>query len=172
MMQLNAAVGESGHYGVVRHHDDRAALLMELTQQAENDFFVLRVEIAGGLVGQNNSGVVDQRSRDADALLLATGELGRQMMRPVAKSDSRQSFEGFLLVGHAVEILRQHYVFDGGEEGDQVKLLEDESDLFAAHTIQFGCGNSGYVLAVEPDLARGRAVETSDQVDQRRFAGA
>ena len=37
----------------------------------------LRVEVAGRLVGQQDRGVVDQRARDRDALLLAARELAR-----------------------------------------------------------------------------------------------
>src|SRR5579864_8500175 len=108
---------------------------MELAQQAQDDFFVLRIEIAGRFVGEDDPGIVDQSTRDANALLLATGKLGGQVVGSISESDAGQRLGGFLLVSHAVKILRQHYVLDRGEEGDQVKLLEDESDLFTAHEI-------------------------------------
>ena len=68
-----------------------------------------------------------------------------------------------------MKILRQHDVFDRGEEGNQVKLLKDESNFFRAHAIQVRGRDPGHILPVEPDLARRRPVEAADQIDQRRF---
>ena len=55
---------------------------------------VARVEVAGRLVGEEQRGRVDQRARDRDALLLAAGELVRQVLlaaraRPTAASAAR-----------------------------------------------------------------------------------
>ena len=71
MMQFDATVRQSGHNGIMRDHHDCASLLMKFTQQPQHDFFILRIEIARRLVSQNNPGIVDQRPRDADPLLLA-----------------------------------------------------------------------------------------------------
>ena len=78
VVQFDAAVSQAGDDGVVRHHDDGASLLMEFAQQAQDDLFVNGVEVARGLVGKNDLGIVDQGARDADALLLATGKLRRE----------------------------------------------------------------------------------------------
>ena len=79
VMQFNAAVGQTSDDRIVSHHDDRASLLVKFAQQAQNDFFVDRVEIASGFVGQNNFRVVDQRAGNANTLLLASGKLRRQV---------------------------------------------------------------------------------------------
>ena len=55
VVQVHAPVGEARHYRVVRDHHDGASLLVELAQQAQHDLFVLRVEVAGGLVGENDA---------------------------------------------------------------------------------------------------------------------
>ena len=91
-------------------------------------------------------------------------------MRPVAQADARQRLDRFFLVGHAVKILRQHDVLDGGEEGNQVKLLEDKSDFFRAYAIQIRRRNPGNILPIEPDLARRRPVEAANQIDQRSIS--
>ncbi len=70
VMEFDAAVGQARHHRVVRDHHDGAPLLMKLAQQAQNDFFVDRIEVAGGFVGQDDLGIVDQGARDADPLLL------------------------------------------------------------------------------------------------------
>ena len=65
----------------------------------------------------------------------------------------RQGGQRFLLVGHAVKVLRQHDVFERGEVGNQVELLEDETNFFRPGAIQILGGNPGNVFAVEPDFA-------------------
>src|SRR5260370_4864623 len=137
----------------MRDHHQGPALLVELTQKAQHDFFVLSVEVSGGLVSQNNFRIIDQGARDADALLLTSRKLRRQMIGAVPKADAGQRVNRFLLVSHAVEVLRQHDILDRGEKGDEMELLEDESDFFRAHTIQFSGRESSNVNAVKPDFS-------------------
>jgi hypothetical protein len=42
----------------------------------------------------------------------------------------------FFFIRHAVEVLRQHHVFQRRKIGNQMKLLEDEADLLRAKAIQ------------------------------------
>src|SRR5271155_82500 len=91
------------------------------------------------------------------------------MMSAIAQAYAGQGLDGFFLIGHAVEVLRQHDVLDGCQERNQMKLLEDESDLLAAHAIQFARRDAGNILSVEPDLARGWSVKAADQIDECRF---
>ena len=91
------------------------------------------------------------------------------MMGAVAQPDARQGFNRLFLIGHAVKILRQHHVLDRSEKGNEVKLLEDESNFLGAHTVQVSRGDTGHVLTVEPDFARRRAIKATDQIHQRRF---
>ena len=113
-----------------------------------------RVQIARGLVGQHDLGIVDQCAGDADALLLAAGKLRGQVVGAVFQSHALQGVERFLLVGHAVEVLRQHDVFERSEIGNQMELLKDEADFFRAHPVQVLRRDAGDIFAVEPDLAR------------------
>ena len=57
--------------------DGQAELPVEVAQQLEDGAGGLRVEGAGGLVGEQHLGVAGQGAGDADALLLAAGELAR-----------------------------------------------------------------------------------------------
>jgi hypothetical protein len=61
----------------MRDHHDRASLLMKFAEEPQDYFFILRVKVAGGFVGENDSWIIDQSTSYADALLLSTGELGR-----------------------------------------------------------------------------------------------
>ena len=74
-MQFDAAVSQARDDRVVRDHHDSAFLLVELAQQAQDDLFVLRVEVAGWFVGQDDLGIIDQRACNAHALLLTAREL-------------------------------------------------------------------------------------------------
>ncbi len=94
VMQLDSAIGQAGHDGIVRDHHDGAALAVQFSQQAQNDFFVDRVQIARRLVGQNDFGIVDQGARDANPLLLATGKLRGQVMGPLFQADVGQCVPG------------------------------------------------------------------------------
>ena len=73
MVQFDTAVSKAGNDRVVRDHHDGSALLMQLPQQAQDDFFIDGVEIPSGLVGKNNLRIIDEGAGDADALLLSAG---------------------------------------------------------------------------------------------------
>jgi hypothetical protein len=53
-----------GHLHVVRHDDDRAALGVELPQNAHHLFAAGLIERAGGLVRQDDVAAIDQGARD------------------------------------------------------------------------------------------------------------
>ena len=80
-------------------------------------------------------------------------------MGAISQTHAGEGFDGSPFVGHAVKILGEHDVFDGSEKGDEMELLEDETDFFGANAVQVGGGNAGYVLAIEPNLAGRWAVE-------------
>ena len=73
--------------------DGQAELPVEVAQQLEDRAGGLRVEGAGGLVGEQHLGVAGQGAGDADALLLAAGELGRVVLGLVGEADEVEQFE-------------------------------------------------------------------------------
>ena len=56
-------------------HEDGGASLVDVMEHLEDFLGGDGVEIAGGFVGENEVGVVEQGAGDADTLLLAAGEL-------------------------------------------------------------------------------------------------
>ena len=77
-----------GGVRIVRDHDDRLAVLaVERLQQVEDLVARLAVEVARGLVAEQQRRVGDDRARDADPLLLAARELARTMPGPVGEPD-------------------------------------------------------------------------------------
>ena len=69
--QMDGAVGEARVARVVRHHADRRALTMKLVEELHHRFPVLRVEVPGGLVGEQDGRLAAQRPGNRHALLLA-----------------------------------------------------------------------------------------------------
>jgi hypothetical protein len=76
MMEFDATVGQAGNDRIVRDHHDRAPLLMEFAKEAQDNFFVLGIEITSGLVGKDDLRIIDESAGDANALLLAAGKMG------------------------------------------------------------------------------------------------
>src|SRR5690242_10006450 len=59
------------------HHDGLAEVVDRLAHEGEDLRTRARVEVAGGLVGEDDRRLAQQRTADGDALLLTTRELGR-----------------------------------------------------------------------------------------------
>jgi hypothetical protein len=76
VVQPQHAVAAGGEGRVVRHqHQRRAQSRLQLEQQVAHQRAGVVVEVAGGLVGQQQARPVHQRARDRHALLLAAREL-------------------------------------------------------------------------------------------------
>src|SRR5579884_2575660 len=61
----------------------KPASAMQILQQAHDHFAGPEVQVAGGLVSQQNFGVTDQGARENDALLLAPRQFSRAVRRAV-----------------------------------------------------------------------------------------
>jgi len=170
--EFDAAVGLLGDIGVVGNHENGMAGAVEFAEEADDDFFVGFVEITGGLVGQDELGLIDERASDGDALLFTAGKLRRKVSEAMAEADALESFPGLILVGDAVEVLRKHDVFKRVEVRHEVELLEDKADFFGTVADEFIFAKIGKVDAVDDHVAGGEGVETAENVDERGFAGA
>src|SRR5436305_5070 len=137
---------------------------MELAQLAKNNFFVLGIEVAGRLVGENDAGIIDECSRNAYPLLLAAGKMRGKMLGAVLQAHSIQRLKCFFLVGHGMEVLRQHHVFQRGEIRNEMKLLKDEANLLCAKAVEFRSGKLLQVLPVYENIAGSLPIQTPDQV--------
>ena len=75
--QLDGAVAVGGGEGAVSDQDHgEVAVGVEAAQEVEDRLPGARIEVAGGLVGDQHFRLGDQGAGDGDALLLAAGELG------------------------------------------------------------------------------------------------
>src|SRR6266403_1756883 len=95
--ELNAAVGLACDIRVMRDHENGVAGVVQLAKNLQHDGFVDFVEIACGLIRENQLGLVDEGASDGHSLLLAAGELRGKMCEAVAEADALQRIAGLLL---------------------------------------------------------------------------
>jgi len=92
------AIGISGNIWIVGYHQHRDPTLAVEPSDDLHDFSgVLRIEISGRLIGQQNRWIIDQPARDSDALSLATRKLIGIVLLPSLKPDLREQQPGTIL---------------------------------------------------------------------------
>ena len=90
----HAALGVFRDIGLVRHHDDGDAFGIERAEEGHDLFGRLAVEGARRLVGEQELGIIDERARDGDALLLPARKLARIVVHAVFEADLLETVEG------------------------------------------------------------------------------
>jgi hypothetical protein len=147
-----SSLGPACDRGVVGDGYEREAALAPQVFQEHHDLVAgAFVEIAGGLVREQNSRSFDQGPGDRHALLLAAGQLRRQMPGPVAQPQLGQRLPGTFPARRGVDTERDQRgldVFLGGQGGDEVEGLEDEADRGRAYLGELAFPQAGQVLAV------------------------
>ena len=78
--------GETRHARVVRHDQHRPPGAMQIRQQLHHRRAAGRIEVARRFIRQDQAGVVYQRPRNGDALLLPAGKLRGTMVCAVAQA--------------------------------------------------------------------------------------
>src|SRR5688572_14888771 len=91
---LDPAGSDGGDFRIVRDEHDGAALSAKIPEKIQDRFAGVGIEIAGGFVGEDEFGIVDERAGDGDALLLAAGELAGAMFAAVFEADELERFHG------------------------------------------------------------------------------
>ena len=157
--QEHHAVGVGGGVGVVGDHDDGLAELVDAAaQEAQHLGAGPRVEVAGGLVGEDDVGPGGHRTGAGDALLLAAGELAGPVGEPVGQPDGADDEVEPLLVDLAPgDVHRQGDVLLGGQRRHEVEGLEHEAHALAAQPGQVVVLHGGQVGLADEDLALGGA---------------
>ena len=157
----------------MRDHDHRDARPVDLLQQLENAPRHLGIQVAGGLVGEQDPRLTDQRAGDRHSLLLSAAQLVRQRMH--ARSQAH-------LVDHAVDAAaplpggeipvsqRQRDVVADVEVRDEIEALEDEAELLVAERRPLPIRQRHHVMAVQAVAAAVEVVEQTRHVQERRLA--
>ena len=69
--------------GIVRDHQrGLSQFAIRAHQHLQHSFRVLRIQVAGGLIRQNNRRPRDQRARDRNSLLFSTAQFRGPMLEP------------------------------------------------------------------------------------------
>jgi hypothetical protein len=128
---LSAAPGE---VRVVGHEDEGGAGgAVQVEEHVDDPMGGIAVEVAGGLVGEEQFGLRDEGAGDGDPLLFAAGELDGIVIGAVLEPDLFEKAEGVGRVGSgAAEFQRDEDVFQGGQGWKELEILEHEPDVFVA----------------------------------------
>jgi hypothetical protein len=177
----DAAVGEEdrpvrvrrGHGIVGDHHGGLAELADGLPHERQDLGARARVEVAGGLVGEDDLGPARQRPRDGDALLLTTRELRRPVPEARAEPDDGDDLVEPSAVGPVTgEAHGQEDVLPRGERRDEVELLEHEPHPVAAQPGELALVEAPEVGVPDPDVSGRQGVEAGHHVQKGRLARA
>ena len=118
---------------LVRDEDDGPPLIVQLLERSQHDLARLRIEITGRLVGQDDRGVIDERTGDSDALDLPAGQLiGQVKVALLVHTDRGQRVtRGDFAFDEADPGVneRQGHVPEHGGPREQVERLEDEPNF-------------------------------------------
>ena len=124
-----------GNVFVVRDHDDRLALGVQLIQNIQDLCAALGVQISRGFIGENDQGVIGQCPGDRHPLLLSAGQFKGTVLDPVSESDPLGEHHrslAALVLGDMLIIHRHLDILDDIELTDQIERLEDKADPTAS----------------------------------------
>jgi hypothetical protein len=171
-----SAIGPLRQAAVVGHHQDRFALLGEVVKNGENGFSGARIQVAGGLIGDDNRRVVCQGAGDRCALLLPSGNRRRKLVGVVFQPDHPQQIHGALFalarIVNVAEIHGQHDIFQQGQRGQQLEELKNYPQVAAAPDRHFPFAEIMNACFPNADRTGGGVVDAGNHVDQRRFPAA
>lgn len=154
-------------------HDRRAGFAVERFEKIEHAHTGVRVEISGGLVGEKNARRVGEGSRYCYTLLLAAGELHREVMAALPESYTLEELiRSRSRTVNALKLEGYLNVLSRGKRGDQLETLEDEADLFASELGALVLTHCSEVVAVEDHLAASWCIESGEKPEQGRLAAA
>ncbi len=154
---------------------DNQAVLGDFGEQVHNLDAGLGVKGAGGLVGEQNLGVVDEGAGNGHALHLSAGKLAGLFVGMLREADAVELFERTplaLLGGHARKRQRQLDVGENRLMRDEVIALEDKADTVVAISVPVAV----LVLlggdAIDDEVARVVVVKAADDVEHGGLARA
>lgn len=133
------------------------------------------IEVAGGFIGEEDGGAVDEGAGDGGALELAARELVRTMVGAIAQTDSGEEFmgAGFGGGGNATgEEEGKKNVFLDGEGGKEMEELKNEANFEATKGGEFVVVKRVERMTLQIGLAGGRGIEGSENVEEGAFAAS
>ena len=172
--KAHESVGNGGGFLAVGGENRRSFLFAsEALQNVEDQSAGGSVEIAGGLIGEEQLGRMYQSTSDGDALHLSTRKLVRIAVAEAVEFDPAQPFVGGgTRIGDAREQERQFDIFIDGEGVKQLEGLKDEADFVAAQNCQSRIVKAGSTDAIDEDGAARGKIHGSGKIEEGGFAAA
>ena len=144
-------------------------------EKLEDARSIVRVEVAGRFIGQDERRAMDQRTGHGGALHFSPAQLVREGVGPRGQSDQFEHFPGAgagLLGAVATQQEGKFDVFHRGHGGEEVEKLEDDAEALAAVGGKLGFPGPVECKSFDRDLAGGRLVEPAKEVEEGAFAAA
>ena len=142
--------------GIVRDHADRRSLFVQGAEELHHGGTIRRVQVSRRFVGQQYHRLAGHGARDGHALLLATGQLRREVRGPVTHCHTIECVVDSpppLRFAHATVEQRKLHIFVRCEVANQVERMEDESDLAVANARALLVPHGGQMVTVVPRSA-------------------
>jgi hypothetical protein len=166
--QKDEPVRQGGLAGVVGHHEKGlAAIVHQAPQQGQDLAAGGAVQVAGGLVGQEDQGVGHQGPGDGHALLLAARQFAGQVGPPPGQPNQVQGAAGAPpgFPGRQTrDGQRQGHVLLGRQHVEKVEGLKDYPDPAPAEQGPALLPQGGQLLAAHADAAGAGAIQAGHQV--------
>ena len=141
--------------GVMGRHHDRRPGAVDPVEQRHDALAGRGIEVAGGLVGEDDQGAVHESTCDRDALLLASRQLVRQSIALLAEADQLQDLR-HLRPDHvarpADDLEGEGHVLEHGLVREQAEVLEHATEV-APQVRHPPVRELPDLLAGHPDLA-------------------
>src|SRR5215212_12075979 len=174
ILQLQDAIRMGRDVRVMRHHDERKVFgTFQIDQGVDDICRGSAVQVARRFIRKQNLCGIGQRTCDAYALLLPTGELVRQVLGFLFQTDQRKQFGGAGAAFVWQSTIQQHrklYVLAGGQDGKKIMSLKDKSQLLTAQGSQLFLVVVPQVVVIEQHLTRSRLIQATQQIQQRGLA--
>ncbi len=154
-------------------HQSRAAFAVEAEDQLHHRVRGIAIEISCRFITEENPGTVDEGSGESHALLFTAGQLRRIMVKPIAQTHAGQQIRGFAFV-HPVapQFQRDEDIFQGGQRGDELEVLENKTHAFVPHQRPLIFRQSAEFPPHENHFSATGLIQPGAKAKQRRLAAA
>ena len=169
--ELNDAVRHAANNRVVGHQDDGSReRAVHAIERLEHEHTRLAVQRAGGFVAQQQTRLLGDSACDGDALLLAAGKLGGKAVAEIGDADQGQRLHRRQSPLGADG--PERHVLAGRQARDEIVGLKNEADMAAPVEGQRPLVERRKVGPAKQEAAGCRAIEATDEIEQRRLAAS
>src|SRR5690606_18096697 len=132
--QTDRPVRARGEFQIMRHqYQGGAGFAVQLLHQRNDPLSRSRIQVAGGLIGEQNSRRVNEGTGQRHPLLLPPGELRRVVPASLGQADPAQHLgSASRCIGSTLKLQRHLHVLLRGQRGDELKGLKNEAYVIEA----------------------------------------